>query len=69
VKDALQSKFNRPLKENEKVYIRWNKINYYVPEIESVTSKVKSSINSSMKRIKDLNSFDEEFNNLDIDGL
>ena len=34
-----------------------------------MTSKVKNSINSSMNRLKDINSFDEEFNNLDIDGL
>lgn len=69
VRDALQSKFNRPIKESETVYIRWNDINYYVPEIESVTSKVRNSINSSMKRMNQINNFDEEFNSLDIDGL
>jgi hypothetical protein len=33
--DVLQSKFNLPLRENEKVYIKWNNLNYYVPELKS----------------------------------
>ena len=70
VKGALQSKFNRPLRENEKVYIRWSNINYYVQDIESATSKVRKSINSSIKKMNQMNNnFDEEFNSLDIDGL
>jgi len=30
---VLQSQLNMPLRENEKVYIKWNNINYFVPEL------------------------------------
>jgi ABC-type multidrug transport system ATPase subunit len=39
-KGMLQSMFNQPLKGSEKVYLRWDRLNYYVPVPLSIKDKM-----------------------------
>ena len=40
----LQSMFNQPLRENEKVYLRWDNLNYFVPVMISMRDKMLQKI-------------------------
>ena len=48
----LTNLFNKPIKQSERVYLRWEDINYYVPTLEKKSSPVLdllSDISASFK--------------------
>ena len=59
-----------PIKSAEKVYLRWEGINYYVPgmkPIDTVVKKVMSDISSSISRRN--SQIEMPFGEIDADGV
>ena len=61
-RERLMSLFNQPLKQSERVYLKWDQLNYFVPVPLSIKDKMLQKIGHSEGS---LSSFDE----IDINGL
>ena len=55
-----------PLRENEKVYIKWNNINYFVPELNTSGTEILKKV-VQPKKVE--SKFLEEYSEIDVDGL
>ena len=56
--------FNQPLRESEQVYLKWDKLNYYVPVPLSIKDKMLQKIGQGENSLNGKN-FDE----IDINGM
>ena len=58
------SLFNQPLKQSERVYLKWDKLNYFVPVPLSIKDKMLQKIGQNETSLSSRN-----FEEIDINGL
>lgn len=60
-RERLMSMFNQPLRESERVYLKWDKLNYFVPVPLSMKDKMLQKIGQE--------EIGQNFDEIDINGI